>query len=161
MGRLTLLCAAALLLATSVLATTPSPATKPSLAATTSLAAFPPMVTIHINGMNLTLTHAQVMAWKASHEGQTFKSPYGYTPSLSSTVAYSSVFALLTITHLVLAIRFKYASGMATMLFGGTLEVIGWLGRLWSHHAVLHWRPFLMQICCLIIGPVFFSAWVS
>lgn len=116
-------------------------------------------VTLTADGATRTLTPDALQSFKDA--GYTLESPYGYTPSLSSTVAYTVVFALLTIVHLVLAVKFKYASAIATMVAGGVLEVIGWAGRLWSHKNVLLWDPFIMQICCLIIGPVFFSAWVS
>lgn len=78
---------------------------------------------------------------------QPLESPYGYIPSLASTVAYLTVFSLLTLVHLGLGIRYKYYSAIVTMVVGGLLEVIGWAGRLWSHKNILNWDPFIMQIC--------------
>ncbi|CAK9779551.1 RTA1-domain-containing protein [Cutaneotrichosporon oleaginosum] len=87
------------------------------------------------------------------------ESPYGYVPALPNVIAYLAVFSLLTLTHLGLGIKYKYYSAIVTMVAGGLLEVIGWAGRLWSNQSLLNWNPFIMQICCLILGPVFFSAW--
>lgn len=143
MGRLLHLSAAALLFAASAFAQAPT------------------LTTVTFDGATQTLTPGALESWKEAHKGKTTESPYGYTPSFSSTVAYTVVFSLLTLVHLILAIKFKYASAMGTMVAGGILEIIGWVGRLWSHKNVLLWDPFIMQICCLIIGPVFFSAWVS
>lgn len=82
---------------------------------------------------------------------QPLSSPYGYTPGLSNTVAYVVVFSLLTIVHLVLAIKYKYYSAIATMVVGGLLEILGWAGRLWSHENVLIWDNFIMQICWYVL----------
>lgn len=75
------------------------------------------------------------------------ESPYGYIPSTASTVAYLTVFSLLTIVHLGLGIKYKYYSALVTMVIGGFLEILGWAGRLWSNQNALIWDPFIMQIC--------------
>jgi hypothetical protein len=74
------------------------------------------------------------------------ESPYGYTPNLASCIAFLTIFSLLTLAHLGLAIRYRYWSAIVTMGFGGILEVIGWAGRLWSHYETLKWSNFIMQI---------------
>ncbi|KAL1410302.1 hypothetical protein Q8F55_004308 [Vanrija albida] len=84
---------------------------------------------------------------------------YGYTPSLVTTVPFVAVFGALTILHAGLAVRYRYWSALGTMVTGGLLEVIGWAGRVWSSQNPHAFDPFIMQITCLIIGPVFFSAW--
>lgn len=73
--------------------------------------------------------------------------PYGYKPSLDSTVVFTTAFAILTLIHLFIAFRHRYWGGLIaiTMVAGGTLEVIGWSARLWSHFNVLLWTPFIMQ----------------
>ncbi|ORX36216.1 RTA1 like protein-domain-containing protein [Kockovaella imperatae] len=95
-----------------------------------------------------------------------YQSPYGYTPSLAPGVAYLVVFSLLALIHLVLGIKYKYWIIAVTLLPGGIreyqyswIEIVGWAGRLWSHYSVLNSNPFIMQICTLILGPAFFSAW--
>ncbi|TXT10963.1 hypothetical protein VHUM_01714 [Vanrija humicola] len=86
-------------------------------------------------------------------------SPYGYVPTLTTTVPFIAVFGLLTAIHLGLGIRYRYWSALGTMVAGGLLEVIGWAGRVWSSQNPTLFDPFIMQTTCLIIGPVFFSAW--
>lgn len=46
-----------------------------------------------------------------------------------------------------------------TLVLGALIEVLGWSARLWSHYNVGNLTPFLMQICTLIMAPVFFSAY--
>ncbi|KAK1920776.1 RTA1 like protein-domain-containing protein [Papiliotrema laurentii] len=87
------------------------------------------------------------------------QSPYGYTPSLAPSMAYLVVFSVLTLVHVILGIRYKYWVVFVTLVPGGILEIVGWAGRLWSHYKVLNSNPFIMQICTLILGPAFFSAW--
>lgn len=74
-------------------------------------------------------------------------SPYGYVPAMANTVAYLTVFSLLTLVHFLLALRYKYYSAIVTMVIGGILEIIGWAGRVWSAKNVLMWDPFIMQTC--------------
>ncbi|ORY26063.1 RTA1 like protein-domain-containing protein [Naematelia encephala] len=92
------------------------------------------------------------------------QNPYGYVPELAAGIAYVVCFAILTILHLGLAIRYRYWIVLCTLVPGEklitpTVEIIGWAGRLWSHYDISGINPFIMQICCLILGPAFFSAW--
>lgn len=75
------------------------------------------------------------------------RSPYDYTPSLASGLAFTIVFAIITVVHCVLAIKFKYWVAFAALIPGGLLEILGWAGRLWSHYKVLNSNPFIMQMC--------------
>jgi hypothetical protein len=47
---------------------------------------------------------------------------------------------------------------MFCMLCGLVLEVVGYAGRLMSHHDPFRQSPFLIYIICLTVGPAFFSA---
>ncbi|GFZ42983.1 hypothetical protein JCM24511_00701 [Saitozyma sp. JCM 24511] len=86
-------------------------------------------------------------------------SPYGYTPGKAPGYAYVVVFGVGLLLHIGLAVRYKYWIAMVTLIPGGLLEILGWAGRLWSAEKPTNSNPFLMQICCLILGPAFFSAW--
>ncbi|KAL0937605.1 parasitic phase-specific protein psp-1 [Colletotrichum truncatum] len=44
------------------------------------------------------------------------------------------------------------------MMLGVTCEILGYAGRLMSWNNPWRKAPFLMQICCLTIGPTFFAA---
>jgi len=86
-------------------------------------------------------------------------SDYGYTPSLAWCVVYIVLFSIIAIIHTALALRSKYWIIIPTLVLGCVSEIIGWSGRLWSSKNVLLITPFLVQICTLIIAPVFFSAY--
>ncbi|RSH94242.1 hypothetical protein EHS25_004045 [Saitozyma podzolica] len=86
-------------------------------------------------------------------------SPYGYVPGKAPGYAYVVVFGVGLLLHIGLAVRYKYWIAMVTLIPGGLLEILGWAGRLWSAEKPTNSNPFLMQICCLILGPAFFSAW--
>ena len=75
------------------------------------------------------------------------ESPYDYTPSLIPGLAYTSILGLITLVHIVLAIKYKYWVAFAALIPGGVLEILGWSGRLWSHYQVLDSDPFIMQMC--------------
>lgn len=63
------------------------------------------------------------------------------------------------VVHSVQAYRSKYWVAYPTLVLGALIEVLGWSARLWSHYNVTLLTPFLMQICTLIMAPVFFSAY--
>lgn len=75
------------------------------------------------------------------------QSPYDYTPSLAPGLAFVIVFGILTLVHIIIAIRFRYWYALLALVPGGILEVVGWSGRLWSHYSVLNSDPFIMQMC--------------
>lgn len=75
------------------------------------------------------------------------QSPYDYTPALAPGLAYTIAFSLITIVHIVLAVKYKYWIALIALLPGGLLEILGWGGRVWSHYDVLDSNPFIMQLC--------------
>lgn len=97
---------------------------------------------------SLTSTLALTMSsFRADVPDEPPESPYGYIPGMANTIAFTTVFSLLTLVHLILAVKYKYWSAIVTMVIGGLLEIIGWAARLWSAKNVLIWDPFIMQTC--------------
>ena len=72
---------------------------------------------------------------------------YGYEPSIAPSAAYLAVYAVGTVLHTGLAVKYKYWIAFATLVPGGILEVLGWAGRYWSHSSPLNFNPFIMQTC--------------
>jgi hypothetical protein len=72
-------------------------------------------------------------------------SPYCYIPSLGAGIAFLTLFSILTLIHLFLAVWYRYWTAIISMVFGGILEIIGWAGRVWSNKNVLLWENFIMQ----------------
>nr|ODN95453.1 hypothetical protein L204_03992 [Cryptococcus depauperatus CBS 7855] len=87
------------------------------------------------------------------------QSSYGYIPTNWVCIIFIVLFSITGLLHILQAIRFKYWIAFPTLVVGCFLEVLGSIGRYWSSQNVLARTPFLMQICVLIIAPVFFSAW--
>lgn len=83
---------------------------------------------------------------------------YGYVPSISLAVVFLTVFGITTLLHLGQLIYSKRYWWMVCMVIGGVLEVLGWAARLWAHWSPLSFDAYVMQICCLIIAPTFYSA---
>ncbi|GAA6001884.1 RTA1 domain-containing protein [Rhodotorula paludigena] len=83
---------------------------------------------------------------------------YGYVPSVSMGVIFLVIFALSGLLHVGQTIYSRRYWWTTLMWVGNLLEILGWAGRLWAHWAPLSFDAYVMQICCLIIGPTFFSA---
>ncbi|WVF72574.1 hypothetical protein IAT40_007391 [Kwoniella sp. CBS 6097] len=94
---------------------------------------------------------------------------YGYEPNHAATYAFLAVYAAGLLAQILLGIWHRCWWTLPTLAAGSLIETLGWVGRLWS---VLSWEwnpnnggewyssfgSFIMQICCLVIGPTFFSA---
>jgi RTA1 like protein len=91
-------------------------------------------------------------------DGHTSYSPYDYTPSAAVNIFFLSAFSLLSMAHLGFGVKHKTWYFSAAMLLGGIGEIIGYCGRVGSAFDVTRDIYFLIQICCLIIAPAFFSA---
>ncbi|GFZ51164.1 hypothetical protein JCM24511_08922 [Saitozyma sp. JCM 24511] len=94
---------------------------------------------------------------------------YGYLLNTASTDVFLALFVFMTAIHVVLGIYHRVPWTIGTVALGAAVETIGWGGRFWSAHSTF-WDPnqggqwdnndqgFIMQICCLVIAPTFFSA---
>lgn len=94
----------------------------------------------------------------SDNDQYTDTSNYGYTPSSAWCTAFIVMFSVSALIHSLQAWRAKYWVVYPTLVLGALIEILGWSGRLWSSENVLFITPFLVQICTLIMAPVFFSA---
>lgn len=83
---------------------------------------------------------------------------YGYYPSLPANAFFLAVFAALTLSNLVLGLRFRTYTYTVAMFFGCFGEAIGYVGRLLLHRNPYSQVGFQIQICCLILSPAFIAA---
>ncbi|KYK60204.1 RTA1 like protein family [Drechmeria coniospora] len=83
---------------------------------------------------------------------------YGYRPSLAANVTFLVLFALVGLVHIYLGCRWRSWGFMVGMILGCLSEIIGYAGRimLWSNP--FSFVGFMIQIICLTIAPVFFTA---
>jgi len=88
---------------------------------------------------------------------------YGYDPSEAAAIAFLTLFALLTLVHLILNIVSRRI-WLVTTVIGGVGEIIGWVGRyrssqpLGNDYSDRSQANFLINVVSLSICPTFFSA---
>lgn len=83
---------------------------------------------------------------------------YGYTPSVGPNVILLSMSGLVTIAQLLQGIGWRTRGFMAAFVLGSLCEIIGYAGRLMLHSNPWNYDGFVLQMVCLTVGPIFFSA---
>ncbi|KAK1990493.1 parasitic phase-specific protein PSP-1 [Colletotrichum falcatum] len=81
-----------------------------------------------------------------------------YQPSVAASGVSIAFFALALIAHAAQGIRWKTWGFTASIISGCVLEIIGYVGRLIIHDNPFDFQGFLIQIICITVAPVFFSA---
>ncbi|RGP59891.1 hypothetical protein FSPOR_11001 [Fusarium sporotrichioides] len=81
-----------------------------------------------------------------------------YQPSIPANAVFTGVFVLSLIIHAFQGIKMRTWGFMASMIAGCILEIIGYVGRFIIHDNPFDFNGFLMQIICITVAPVFFSA---
>jgi hypothetical protein len=85
-------------------------------------------------------------------------SVFEYRPSLPANVIFTALFALIGIVHAYLGWRWKSWGFMAGMILGCMTEIIGYIGRVLQWDNPFNFNYFMIQIVCLTIAPVFYTA---
>ncbi|KAM0562070.1 hypothetical protein ACHAPJ_002514 [Fusarium lateritium] len=83
---------------------------------------------------------------------------YGYRPSLAANIVFIALFASLGLVHAYLGFRWKSWGFMTGMLLGCMSEVIGYVGRVMMYYNPFSFNAFMIQIVCLTVAPVFYTA---
>ncbi|KAJ6446665.1 RTA1 like protein family [Purpureocillium lavendulum] len=83
---------------------------------------------------------------------------YGFRPSLAANTTFLVLFAAVGILHTYLGIRWKSWGFMTGMILGCLSEVIGYIGRIILWNNPFSFVGFMIQIVCLTIAPVFYTA---
>ncbi|KAM0202358.1 hypothetical protein ACHAPI_001546 [Fusarium lateritium] len=88
-----------------------------------------------------------------------YKGFYEYVIDLAPNVAFLAIFSvsLLGFLGVWIATRRGTAFNVA-MILGLICEILGYVGRILSWQTPSYENAFLMQICCLTIGPAFMAA---
>lgn len=84
---------------------------------------------------------------------------YEYRLDLAPNAAFLGIFgaSLIAYTVILIVTRRGVAFNIA-LLLGLICEVLGYLGRILSWHNPWDENGFMIQICCLTIGPAFMAA---
>ncbi|KXS95726.1 hypothetical protein AC578_10755 [Pseudocercospora eumusae] len=83
---------------------------------------------------------------------------YGYYPNLAGNSLLLSIFALCTISQLLLALRFRILAFSTIVSLASLSETIGYTGRILMHKNPWSDTAFKIQIVCLILAPSFLAA---
>ncbi|KAG6068254.1 hypothetical protein E4U32_001329 [Claviceps aff. humidiphila group G2b] len=83
---------------------------------------------------------------------------YGYRPSLAANATFLALFVLIGMVHGYLGYRWRSWGFMVGMLLGCMSEVIGYAGRIMLYNNPFSFVGFMIQIVCLTIAPVFYTA---
>ncbi|KAF5670553.1 phospholipid-translocating ATPase [Fusarium heterosporum] len=81
-----------------------------------------------------------------------------YQPNIPANAVFIGVFGLSIVIHAFQGIKMRTWGFMASMMAGCILEIIGYVGRFIIHDNPFDFNGFLMQIICITVAPVFFSA---
>ncbi|KAJ4254424.1 hypothetical protein NW762_010022 [Fusarium torreyae] len=81
-----------------------------------------------------------------------------YQPNIPANAVFIAVFGLSMAIHAFQGIKMRTWGFMLSMMAGCILEIIGYVGRLIIHNNPFDFNGFLMQIICITVAPVFFSA---
>lgn len=81
-----------------------------------------------------------------------------YDPNLGGNAFYIAIFALLLLFQIFLGVHYRTWGFFAGLSIGLLLEVIGYAARVQLHFNPFLKDPFVMNLVCLTIGPVFLSA---
>lgn len=84
---------------------------------------------------------------------------YGYILNIRANVAFTALFVIVLVAYIIAFLTKRRAKGFSlAMVLGCICEVLGYAGRTWSQQKQFDIEPFLLQICCLTIGPAFMAA---
>ncbi|OAA50460.1 RTA1 like protein family [Metarhizium rileyi] len=83
---------------------------------------------------------------------------YGFRPSLAANAIFLGLFVLVGLVHGYLGYRWRSWGFMVGMILGCLSEVIGYAGRIMLYNNPFSFVGFMVQIVCLTIAPVFYTA---
>ncbi|KAG4441697.1 hypothetical protein IFR05_002831 [Cadophora sp. M221] len=81
-----------------------------------------------------------------------------YIPNFGANAAFGSIFVIFLIAQIILWFSYQTHSYTFSMTCGLILEVVGYAFRIVMRKHMFVEGPFLIQIICITIAPVFFTA---
>ncbi|GFP52068.1 hypothetical protein ACSS6W_003944 [Trichoderma asperelloides] len=81
-----------------------------------------------------------------------------YQPSLAANIVFAALFGAIGLVHFYLGFRWRVWGFTFPMLVGCVTEIIGYVGRILLHYNPFSFPGFMIQIVCLTIAPVFYTA---
>ncbi|KAH8816921.1 putative RTA1 domain protein [Xylogone sp. PMI_703] len=81
-----------------------------------------------------------------------------YIPTLFGNALYAGIFGAVLIAQAGFMVYYRTWTYSIAMICGSTLEVIGYIARVYMHMNVWESNPFLIYLITLTIAPVFYTA---
>ncbi|KAH9208408.1 RTA1 like protein-domain-containing protein [Leptodontidium sp. 2 PMI_412] len=81
-----------------------------------------------------------------------------YIPNLGANAAFGGIFVISLVAQIILWFSYRTHSYTFSMICGLILEVVGYAFRIAMRNHMFKEGPFLIQIICITIAPVFFTA---
>ncbi|PVH68839.1 RTA1-domain-containing protein [Cadophora sp. DSE1049] len=85
-------------------------------------------------------------------------SVYSYRPSLPANITFAGLFALATVVHTYLGLKWKTPWFMWCMILSCTHDVGGYIARAFLHKNPWNFPAFITQIILITQAPVFYCA---
>ncbi|MDI1490770.1 MAG: hypothetical protein OHK93_001974 [Ramalina farinacea] len=85
-------------------------------------------------------------------------SVYQYRPSVPANAVFIALFGISMVIHLVQAFLWKTWTFGILMAVGCLTEILGYAGRIILYNDPFSFNGFLIQIICITIAPVFYTA---
>ncbi|KAJ6787663.1 hypothetical protein PWT90_08819 [Aphanocladium album] len=85
-------------------------------------------------------------------------SMFGYRPWLAANIVFLVLFALIGVVHTYLGFRWRSWGFMTGIWLGCIAEILGYAGRIMMSHDPFSYYGFMIQIICLTIAPIFYTA---
>ncbi|RFU73559.1 rta1 like family [Trichoderma arundinaceum] len=83
---------------------------------------------------------------------------YGFRPSLPANAVFAALFGIVGVAHLYFGFRWRSWGFTIPMLIGCVTEIIGYVGRILLWDNPFSFNGFMIQIVCLTVAPVFYTA---
>ncbi|KFA79601.1 hypothetical protein S40288_01061 [Stachybotrys chartarum IBT 40288] len=83
---------------------------------------------------------------------------FQYRPDLAANIFFLAAFGVIGVVQAYLGWRWRAWGFMAGMVLGCICEMIGYVGRILMWDNPFSFNAFMIQIVCLTIAPVFFTA---
>ncbi|SJM85302.1 related to Sphingoid long-chain base transporter RSB1 [Zygosaccharomyces bailii] len=105
------------------------------------------------------LVVGEVLKRYSRGSGSSYDEDYynGMVPNVGFNIAMLAIWGVILALHVLMVYLKQYWFSMC-FICTGILEVLGYIGRTWSHFNVDGMTPFLMNMICLTISPVFTMA---
>ncbi|KAL9563847.1 hypothetical protein ACKAV7_012019 [Fusarium commune] len=81
-----------------------------------------------------------------------------YQPNISANSIFIGIFGISMALQIFQGIQMRTWGFMTSMTVGCIFEIVGYAGRISIHNNPFNFDGFLIQIICITVAPVFFSA---